>query len=130
LDREGRIAAGTSTGGMTYKKHGRVGDSPIIGAGTWADSGCGVSSTGHGEYFIRYNVAHDICARREYRGLSLAEAANEVIHEVLLPAGGIGGIIALDAAGNRALVFNSKGMYRGWIAGNGKPRVSIYQDDG
>jgi beta-aspartyl-peptidase (threonine type) len=129
LDRDGNIAAGTTTGGMTYKQHGRVGDSPIIGAGTYADSGCGVSATGHGEFFIRYAVAHDICARSHYSGISVAEAADEVVMQVLVDAGGSGGVVALDAQGQPSMVFNSEGMYRGWIATSGEPHVAIYRDD-
>ncbi|MFC4699497.1 isoaspartyl peptidase/L-asparaginase family protein [Glaciecola siphonariae] len=130
LDANGNIAAGTSTGGMTAKRYGRVGDSPIIGAGTYADNrSCAVSATGHGEYFIRYNVAADICARMKYQGLSLETAANTVIHGVLLPAGGDGGVIAIDAAGNIAMPFNSEGMYRGSIDTNGNKTVLIYKDE-
>ncbi|MDX1503033.1 MAG: isoaspartyl peptidase/L-asparaginase [Thermoanaerobaculia bacterium] len=125
-DRAGRIAAGTSTGGMTNKRHGRVGDSPIIGAGTYADDGCGVSSTGHGEYFIRYSVAHDVCARSRYLGIGVREAAREVIANVLGGAGGKGGVIALDRRGRPVLEFNTAGMYRGWIDEGGKPRVAVY----
>jgi beta-aspartyl-peptidase (threonine type) len=132
LDREGHLAAGTSTGGMTYKKHGRVGDSPIIGAGTWADERCGVSATGHGEFFIRYAVASDICARMRYLGLSIEQAAEEVIMKImktLVEAGGDGGIIALDSEGKPALVFNSSGMYRGYLREGGKPYVAIYRGE-
>jgi beta-aspartyl-peptidase (threonine type) len=130
LDRRGRIAAGTTTGGMTFKKHGRVGDSPIIGAGTYATDACGVSATGHGEFFIRYSVAHDICARAAYQAISVDEAAQEVIMRVLVDAGGSGGIVALDSQGNPSMVFNSEGMYRGWIETAGEPHVAIYRDDG
>jgi beta-aspartyl-peptidase (threonine type) len=113
LDKQGNIAAGTSTGGMTNKRFGRVGDAPVIGAGTFADNhSCAVSATGHGEYFIRYNVAADICARVQYQGKSIAQAGDEVIHEVLKPIGGTGGVIIIDAKGNIALPFNTKGMYR------------------
>lgn len=131
LDREGRIAAGTSTGGTSNKLPGRIGDSPIIGAGTWADDSCGISSTGHGEFFIRYGVAHEICARARYTGISVAEAAREVIQEVLVGAGGEGGVIALDAAGTPVLEFNTSGMYRGWIAEGEPPsrQVAIYRDE-
>ena len=128
LDREGRIAAGTTTGGMTFKKHGRVGDAPIIGAGTYADEDCGVSSTGHGEFFIRYAVAHDICARARYRGISVAEAAEEVVMSVLVDAGGSGGVVALDSQGHPSMVFNSEGMYRGWIKTTGETHVAIFRD--
>lgn len=129
LDLEGRIAAGTTTGGMTYKQHGRIGDSPIIGAGTYADDSCGVSATGHGEFFIRFAVAHDICARSRYRGISVTEAAKEVVMRVLVEAGGSGGIVALDAAGVPTMVFNSEGMYRGWITSHGEPQVAIYRTE-
>jgi beta-aspartyl-peptidase (threonine type) len=129
LDREGRLVAGTSTGGMTNKRHGRIGDSPIIGAGTYANAGCGVSATGHGEFFIRHAVAFDVCARLRYRGEDLAEATDAVIHDTLLEAGGSGGVIALDAAGNPALVFNTDGMYRGYVLADGEPHVAIFKDD-
>jgi beta-aspartyl-peptidase (threonine type) len=129
LDSRGRIAAGTSTGGMTNKRHGRIGDAPIIGAGTFANGECGVSATGHGEYFIRYAVAFDICARMQHAGATLDEAARTVIHEVLVEAGGSGGIIALDASGNTALVFNSDGMYRGYVLADGEPHVAIFKDE-
>jgi beta-aspartyl-peptidase (threonine type) len=129
LDANGNISAGTSTGGMTAKRFGRVGDSPIIGAGTYADnSSCAVSATGHGEYFIRYIVAADICARMKYQGVSLNDAANTVIHDVLKPAGGEGGIIAIDAKGNIAMPFNTEGMYRGSINTKGEKFIGIYKD--
>ena len=113
LDAHGNIAAGTSTGGMTAKRYGRVGDAPIIGAGTYANNdSCAVSATGHGEYFIRYHVAADICARMQYQGLSLEKAANKVINGVLKEAGGAGGIIAVDTLGNISMPFNTQGMYR------------------
>lgn len=115
LDKDGHITAGTSTGGMTNKRYNRIGDSPIIGAGTFADDKtCGVSSTGHGEYFIRYTVARDIAARMEFAGEDLATAADAVVNDVLVKAGGSGGIIALDKAGNIAMPFNTPGMYRGY----------------
>ena len=116
LDQNGNIAAGTSTGGMTNKKWGRIGDSPIIGAGTYANNKtCGVSSTGWGEYFIRGVVAHDISAMMEYGGKSLKESANHVIHHKLTELGGSGGIIALDQKGNIVMEFNTEGMYRGYM---------------
>lgn len=127
LDQEGNLAAGTSTGGMTNKRFGRVGDSPIIGAGTYADERCAVSATGHGEFFIRYTVARDICARVEYQDLPLLEAANFVVHDVLVKAGGEGGIIAMDSQGHVAMPFNSSGMYRGYIGEDGTPSVAIFQ---
>jgi beta-aspartyl-peptidase (threonine type) len=127
-DASGRIAAATSTGGMTNKRWGRVGDAPIIGAGTWADPNCGVSATGWGEYFIRLNVAHDICARLAYRGDSLEEAAREVVLRRVPALGGDGGIIALDAKGHIALEFNTEGMYRGWVGPDGRHELRIYRD--
>ncbi len=128
LDAQGNLAAGTSTGGMTGKRWGRVGDSPIIGAGTFADNAsCAVSATGHGEYFIRYNVAADICARVAYKGLSIEAAGHEVIQQTLLPAGGTGGVIILDAAGNISMPFNTEGMYRAAIDPSGKRFVGIYR---
>ena len=129
LDQAGNLAAGTSTGGMTNKKYGRVGDAPIIGAGTYADNNsCAVSATGHGEFFIRWTVAYDIAALMKYRGLSIKDAANEVIHKKLAPVKGEGGVIALDAKGNFAMPFNSEGMYRGWIGSDGVAHVAIYKD--
>ena len=129
LDQEGNIVAGTSTGGMTAKRYGRIGDSPVIGAGTYADNeSCAVSATGHGEYFIRYNVAADICARMKYQGLTLNDAANTVVNDVLVKAGGDGGVIAIDAKGNVAMPFNSAGMYRASVDINGEVKVAIYKD--
>ena len=129
LDGEGNIVAGTSTGGMTAKRFGRIGDSPVIGAGTYADnSSCAVSATGHGEYFIRYNVAADICARMKYQGLTIDDAANTVVNDVLVKAGGDGGVIAIDANGNVAMPFNSAGMYRASVDINGEVTVAIYKD--
>ncbi|AFE09110.1 asparaginase family protein [Corallococcus coralloides DSM 2259] len=127
LDMDGNLAAGTSTGGMTNKRFGRVGDAPIIGAGTYADERCAVSATGHGEFFIRYTVARDICARVEYQDLPLPEAANHVVHDVLVKAGGEGGVIAMDRQGHVAMPFNSSGMYRGYIGEDGTPTVAIFQ---
>jgi len=128
LDRKGHLAAATSTGGMVLKKYGRVGDAPIIGAGTWADEGCAVSATGWGEYFIRLNVAHDICARMRYAGDSLAEAADDVILNRVPALGGNGGVIAIDAQGNVRLPFNTSGMYRGFVDATGKREVAIYRE--
>jgi L-asparaginase / beta-aspartyl-peptidase len=129
LDRNGNLAAGTSTGGMTNKKFGRVGDAPIIGAGTYAENeSCAVSATGHGEFFIRWTVAHDIAALVKYRGMSVQAAGDEVIHKKLAPVKGEGGVIILDAKGNFAMPFNSEGMYRGWIGNDGVPHVEIYKD--
>lgn len=129
LDKSGNIVAGTSTGGMTNKKYNRVGDSPIIGAGTYAkNTTCGVSCTGHGEYFIRYAVAHDVSARMEYGNMSLEEAAGTIVHEVLKSAGGSGGLIALDAEGNITMPFNTPGMYRGYITDK-ESFIAIYGDE-
>jgi beta-aspartyl-peptidase (threonine type) len=114
LDRHGNLAAATSTGGMENKRFGRVGDSPIIGAGTYADNAtCAVSGTGHGEYFIRAAVAHDVCARAAYGRVSLTDAAREVIHRRLKAMGGTGGVIALDPRGTVVMEFNTEGMFRG-----------------
>lgn len=130
VDKDGNISAGTSTGGMTAKRYGRIGDSPIIGAGTWADNdSCAVSATGHGEYFIRYHVAADICSRVKYQGKTVAEAGDEVIHGVLEKAGGTGGVIIIDADGNVAMPFNTEGMYRGYMKGDGKAHIAIYRED-
>jgi len=129
LDASGHIAAATSTGGMTNKRWGRVGDAPLIGAGTWADDRCGVSGTGWGEFYIRNAVAHDICARVAYRGDSLAGAAEDVVNRVVPRAGGDGGAIAIDADGNIAMPFNTPGMYRGWIKVDGTRGVAIYADE-
>ena len=129
LDKDGNLAAGTSTGGMTNKKYGRIGDAPIIGAGTYAENeSCAVSATGHGEFFIRWTVAHDIAALVKYKGLSVQQAGDEVIHKKLKPVRGEGGVIILDAKGNHAMPFNSEGMYRGWIGADGVPHVQIYKE--
>jgi len=128
LDAQGHIAAGTSTGGMTNKRWGRVGDSPVIGAGTWADERCGVSGTGWGEYYIRAAVAHDICARVAYRGDALAVAAEEVVNKIVPKMGGDGGAIALDKDGNIAMPFNTSGMYRGWIKPDGSRGTAVFRD--
>lgn len=129
LDRDGRIAAGTSTGGMSNKRWNRVGDSPIIGAGTWADDRCGVSGTGWGEFYIRAAVAHDICARVAYRGDTLAVAAHDVVNVVVPALGGDGGAIALDRDGNIAMPFNTSGMYRGWINPDGRRGTAVFRND-
>lgn len=129
LDKNGDLAAGTSTGGMTYKKYGRVGDAPIIGAGTYANNQtCGVSATGWGEFFIRIGVARDISALVEYKGLPIQQAVDEVIQKKLQNMGGDGGVVALDKNGNIGISFNSEGMYRAYIDENGKPVVKIYKD--
>ena len=130
VDRMGNLAAATSTGGMTNKRWNRIGDSPVIGAGTYANNKtCAVSSTGHGEYFIRSVVAYDISALMEYKGLSVKEAAEEVVHKKLVDMGGSGGVIALDAKGNFAMPFNTAGMYRGYVKADGKPTIRIYKED-
>jgi beta-aspartyl-peptidase (threonine type) len=130
LDANGNLAAATSTGGMTNKRWGRVGDSPIIGAGTYADNrSCAVSATGHGEYFIRATVARDICSRVQYQGLDLAAAADAVINGQLRDMGGDGGIIALDNKGNIALTFNTPGMYRASVDVERNLVVRIYRDE-
>ena len=131
LDKNGNLAAGTSTGGMTGKRYNRIGDSPIIGAGTYANnSTCAVSATGHGEYFIRWTVAHDISALMEYKGLTLREASELVINDKLVKAGGSGGVICLDKSGNVSMSFNSSGMFRGFATADGKEGIFIYKDEG
>ena len=128
LDAKGNIAAGTSTGGMTGKRFGRIGDSPIIGAGTYADNRtAGISCTGHGEYFIRHAVAHDISARIAYKKESLAKAARDVVQTVLKQAGGSGGIIGLDAQGNVVMEFNTNAMTRGSIGPDGILKTAIFK---
>ncbi|MGZ4044700.1 MAG: isoaspartyl peptidase/L-asparaginase family protein [Bacteroidia bacterium] len=128
LDKKGNLAAGTSTGGMTNKKYGRVGDSPIIGAGTYANNKtCGVSCTGHGEYFMRSVVAYDVSALMEYKGLSVEQAAYEVVMKKLKSLGGEGGLIAMDRNGNLTMTFNSAGMYRGYMKSDGKKEILIYK---
>jgi beta-aspartyl-peptidase (threonine type) len=130
LDMNGNLAAGTSTGGISNKRYGRVGDSPIIGAGTYANNRtCAVSATGSGEYFIRSVVAHDISALMEYGGLSLKAAAVKVVMEKLPAMHGEGGVIALDKDGNIAMPFNTPGMYRAFIDDDGKAVVEIYRGE-
>lgn len=130
LDKFGNLTAGTSTGGMTNKKYGRIGDAPIIGAGTYANNTtCAVSATGHGEFFIRSVVAYDISSLMEYKGLTVKDAADEVVMKKLVERGGEGGVIALDRNGNVAMPFNSEGMYRGFIKSDGKSEVMIYKDE-
>lgn len=127
LDKNGNLAAGTSTGGMTNKRWGRIGDAPIIGAGTYANNAtCAVSSTGWGEFFIRGMVAHDISALMEYKGLSLQEAAREVIQKKIPDLGGDGGIVAIDANGNVVMEFNTAGMYRAKMNNIGELEIGIY----
>ncbi|MEP4532055.1 MAG: isoaspartyl peptidase/L-asparaginase [Cyclobacteriaceae bacterium] len=129
LDQFGNLCAATSTGGMTNKKWGRIGDSPIIGAGTYADNvTCGVSCTGHGEYFIRSVTAYDVSAMMEYKGYPIAQAADAVIQKTL-KLGGTGGLIALDTAGNVAMPFSTTGMFRGYITEDGEVTVKIYGDE-
>ncbi len=128
LDQYGNLAAATSTGGMTNKRWNRVGDAPIIGAGTYANNQtCAVSATGHGEYFIRSVVSYDISALMEYKGYSVKKASEEVVMKKLVERGGEGGVIALDRNGNFAMPFNSEGMYRGYIKADGKSEVLIYK---
>ncbi len=128
LDQYGNLAAATSTGGMTNKRWNRVGDAPIIGAGTYANNQtCAVSATGHGEYFIRSVVGYDISALMEYKKFSVKQAADEVVMKKLVERGGEGGVIALDRNGNFAMPFNSEGMYRGYIKADGKSEVLIYK---
>ena len=130
LDRQGNIAAGTSTGGTQAKRWGRVGDSPIIGAGTYAsNASCAVSATGTGEYFIRLTVAREICALVEYKGMTLQAAADDVIHRQLDALHGDGGVIAIAPDGQMAWSFNTPGMYRARLAEGGKVQVSIYNDE-
>ncbi len=130
LDRSGNLAAGTSTGGTSNKRWGRVGDSPIIGAGTYADNNsCAVSATGHGEYFMRYVVAYNICCRVA-SGTPLDEAAATVVNDILFKANGEGGVIAIDRHGNIATPFNSEGMYRASIDTRGVMSIAIYREDG
>ena len=127
-DQHGHLAAATSTGGMTTKRYSRIGDTPLIGAGTWADARCAISCTGNGEYFIRAVAAYDVACLMEYRGLSLAEAARVVVHDKLAPVGGEGGLIAVDAAGNLTLPFNSEGMYRASRTEGSAAAVAIYRE--
>ena len=129
LDRQGHLAAGTSTGGMTNKRYGRVGDSPIIGAGTYANASCAVSGTGWGEFYIRAAAAHDICARMAYLKETPQQAGETVINQIIPKLGGDGGAIVLAADGSLATPFNTEGMYRGWIGADGVPHVALYSDD-
>ena len=126
-DKEGNLAAATSTGGMTNKRQGRVGDSPIIGAGTYAKNGvCAVSATGQGEYFIRAVAAYHICSAVEYRGLTLGQAAREMLHQILSGLGGSGGIIAVGEGGEIVMDFSTEGMFRGARDSSGRREVAIY----
>ncbi|MBO9571420.1 MAG: isoaspartyl peptidase/L-asparaginase [Chitinophagaceae bacterium] len=127
-DQDGNIAAATSTGGMTNKKYGRIGDSPIIGAGTYANNKtCGVSCTGHGEMFIRAVAAHDVSCLMEYKNYTLEEACDEVVNKKLVALKGEGGMIAVDKDGNAVMIFNSAGMYRGYKSSDGSEEVAIYK---
>ena len=128
-DMQGNIAASTSTGGMTNKKYGRIGDSPIIGAGTYANNKtCAISCTGHGEPFIRAVAAHDVSCLMEYKGMTLQQAMNQVVNVTLVAMEGEGGMIGVDAAGNTSLIFNSAGMYRAMKNSEGESFVGIYKD--
>ena len=129
IDAAGNLAAGTSTGGTSHKQYGRIGDSPIIGAGTYADNrSCAVSCTGHGEFFIRYTVSHDIAVLMEYKGMTVQEAADEVICRKLKKAGGAGAAIALDAQGNFAMSHNTEGLYRGYVTSDGNVTVKLFEN--
>jgi beta-aspartyl-peptidase (threonine type) len=130
LDRAGNLAAATSTGGMTNKRYGRVGDSPVIGAGTYANNeSCAVSATGSGEFFIRSVVSHDIHALVHYKQLSIQAAAREVVHDKLKHLGGDGGVIAVDRTGGVAMEFNSEGMFRGSRDSHGHREIAIYDEN-
>jgi len=129
LDVHGHIAAATSTGGMSNKRWGRIGDAPVIGAGTYADTGCGVSTTGWGEFYLRTVAAHAICARVALRGDPIATAADEVINRLIPALGGDGGAIALDAQGTITMPFNTAGMYRGWIHPDGRRGTAVFAND-
>ncbi len=130
IDKFGHLAAGTSTGGTANKRWGRIGDSPIIGAGTYADDRyCAVSATGHGEYFIRAAVTHDICARVAYQNLSISAAVDQVVKKDLVEMGGDGGVIAVAPDGEIAMSFNTAGMYRAAIDQQGQLTIAIYADD-
>jgi L-asparaginase / beta-aspartyl-peptidase len=129
LDRQGRVAAATSTGGMTLKRFGRVGDVPVVGAGTWAEPGCAVSATGWGEYFIRAGAGHEICARVRLGGASLSEAASFVVEQDIPALGGDGGVIAVAADGTIVMPYSSAGMYRGRIEADGRRVIAIWAED-
>jgi beta-aspartyl-peptidase (threonine type) len=130
LDSYGNLAAGTSTGGMTNKQYNRIGDTPIIGAGNYANNKtCAVSATGHGEFLIRYTVAHDISALMEYSGKTVEEAADIVINDKLTTGGGTGGVICLDKAGNIAMTFNTTGMFRAFVKSNGEKGIYIFREE-
>lgn len=128
LDRQGNVAAATSTGGMTMKRFGRVGDVPVIGGGTWAEAGCAVSATGWGEFFIRSAAAHEICARVRLAGPGVAEAASGVVERDIPALGGDGGVIAIDGEGRIAMPYSSAGMYRGRIDADGSTTIAIWRE--
>lgn len=128
IDMYGNLAAATSTGGMTNKRWGRIGDSPLIGAGTFADKTVAVSCTGHGEFFIRHVVAHEISALMRYKQMNLQQACDEVLFKQLLPEGGEGGLIAIDKSGNCSLSFNTPGMYRGQMNAEGRIITGIFKE--
>ncbi|MEO6869435.1 MAG: isoaspartyl peptidase/L-asparaginase, partial [Ginsengibacter sp.] len=126
-DSEGNLAAGTSTGGMTNKRFGRIGDSPMIGVGTYANNKtCAISCTGHGEIFIKAVAAYDVSCLMEYKNMSLQQACEEVVLKKLVALNGDGGLIGMDAKGNAALIFNSAGMYRGVKSSEGENTIAIY----
>ena len=125
---QGHLDAATSSGGMTNKRYGRVGDSAIVGAGTFADVLCAVSTSGHGEFFQRGVVAYDVAALMRYKGMSLAEATDLSVQTKLTDPGGTGGLIAIDKEGNIALPFNTEGMYRGYLCNGGDPVVEIFRE--
>ena len=130
LDKNGNLAAGTSTGGRVNKRYNRVGDSPIIGAGTYANNNtCAVSATGHGEYFIRWTVAHDISALMEYKGLSVADASELVINDKLVKVGGVGGVICVDKSGNISMPFNSSNMFRAFATAEGREGIFVFKNE-
>ena len=130
LDSQGNLAAGTSTGGMTYKRHGRIGDSPVVGAGTWADNRtCAISATGWGEYFIRTAVAHEIHGRMLHGGANLQAASDGAIHDEMGALGGDGGIVGMDRFGNPAFSMNTPGMFRGAFKAGASPKVALFATD-
>jgi L-asparaginase / beta-aspartyl-peptidase len=129
-DKNGNLAAATSTGGMTNKRYNRIGDTPIIGAGTYANNNsCAVSCTGHGEFFMKAVAAYDVSCLMEYKGLSLKEACEIVVLDKLVKLGGEGGLIAVDKHGNTEMVFNSEGMYRGTIREGENPQIAIFREE-
>jgi beta-aspartyl-peptidase (threonine type) len=129
VDQHGNLAAATSTGGMTNKRQGRIGDTPIIGAGTYADNNtCAVSATGVGEFIMRGVASYDIAALMEYKGMTLEDAANLVVMEKLKSLGGSGGVVAIDRHGHIAMPFNSEGMYRGFMLADGTMETAIFRD--